>query len=95
MQVQPAPRKGVGEGKRSDYQDFVKRENQRVRLENPEAGFGKIMSILGKDFRERNRNEVERANSVEERGAFGKTGSNEPERPDFLVTKLGFLDLGA
>lgn len=94
VQVQPAPRKGVGEGKRSDYQDFVKWENQRVRRENPGAGFGEIMSILGREFRERNRNEAERTNGVEEHSAFEKAGSNEPECPDSLVRKLGFLDLG-
>lgn len=94
VQVQPALRKGVGEGKRSDYQDFIKRENQRVRLENPGAGFGEIMSILGRDFRERNRNEAERTIGVEEHSAFERARLNEPECPDSLVRKLGVLDLG-
>jgi len=52
VQIQPVPRKGQGEGKRSEYQGFVKREQARVRLENPAAGFGEIMAILGKEFRE-------------------------------------------
>ena len=52
MQVQPAPRKGQSEGKRSEYQDFVKKEHERVKLENPGKGFGERMAILGREFRE-------------------------------------------
>lgn len=52
MQVQPAPRKGQSEGKRSEYQDFVKREHERVKLENPGKGFGERIAILGREFRE-------------------------------------------
>ena len=51
--MQPAPRKGQNEGKRSEYQDFVKREHERVKLENPGKGFGERMAILGREFRER------------------------------------------
>ena len=93
MQVQPAPRKGAGEGKRSEYQDFVKRENERVRLENPGARFGEIMSILGREFKERKRHEVEGASGVEEHGALEKTGSNELEDLDSVVEKLDFLNI--
>lgn len=93
MQVQPAQRKGAGEGKRSEYQDFVKRENERVRLENPAARFGEIMSILGREFKERKRNEAERASSVEENGALEKTVSNDLECLDSVIRKLDFLNL--
>ena len=89
------PRKGGGKGKRSEYQDFVKQENKRVRLENPGAGFGQIMSILGRDFKERKRNNAERASGVEEDCSLEKTGSNEPEYLDSVVRKLSFLDLGS
>lgn len=52
VQIQPAPRKGEGQGKRSEYQEFVKREHERVRKQNLGAGFGEIMAILGREFRE-------------------------------------------
>ena len=90
MQVQPAPRKGAEEGKRSEYQDFVKRENERVRLENPGAGFGEIMSILGREFRERRRHEVEGASGVKEDAAMEKI---ELGSLDSVVRKLDFLNL--
>ncbi len=93
VQVQPAPRKGAGEGKRSEYQDFVKRENERVRFENPGIGFGEIMAILGREFKERKRNEAERASDVEDHGALEKTGSNELQCLDSVVKKLDFLNL--
>ncbi|KAF6219346.1 hypothetical protein HO133_005171 [Letharia lupina] len=93
VQVQPAPRKGVGAGKRSGYQDFVKQENERVRLENPKAGFGEVMSILGKEFKERKRNEAERASGVRKHSALEKTSSSELECLDFVVRKLDFLNL--
>lgn len=93
VQMQPAPRKGAGEGKRSEYQDFVKREHERVRLENPGAGFGEIMSILGREFKERKRNEAERASGVEEHGVLEKTGSNDLECLGSVVRKLDFLNL--
>ena len=89
VQVQPAPR----EGKRSEYQGFVKRENERVRLENPGAGFGEIMSILGREYKERRRDEVERAKSVKEDAAMEKSGSIELESLDSVVRKLDFLNL--
>ena len=92
-QVQPAPRKGGEEGKRSEYQDFVKRENKRVRLENPGAGFGELMAILGREFRERKRSEVEGARVVKEYGAVEKAGSNELDCLSSVVRQLGFLNL--
>ena len=95
VQIQPTPRKGPGEGKRSEYQDFVKREHERVRLENPGAGFGKIMSILGRDFKERKRNEAERASGVEEHGVLEKIGLNDLECLDSVVRKLDFLNLAS
>ena len=92
-QVQPAPRKGAGEGKRSDYQDFVKRENERIRFENPGIGFGEIMSILGREFKERKRNEAERVSDVKDDGDSEKTGANELQCLDSVVRKMDFLKL--
>lgn len=93
VQVQPAPRKGAGQGKRSEYQDFVKREHERVRLENPGAGFGEIMSILGREFKECKRNDAERVSVAQESGALEKVASNELKCLDSVVRKLEFLDL--
>lgn len=93
MQVQPAPRKGAGEGKRSEYQEFVKSENDRVRLENPGAGFGEVMSILGREFRECKKNKAQRASGVEKHDALETTGSTELGGPDSVARKMGFLNL--
>ena len=65
VQVKPAPRKKVGEGedgggKRSEYQIFVKEEYERVKREMPGAGFGGIMAELGRRFRERKKEVVEK-----------------------------------
>ena len=95
LQVQPAPRKGMGEGKRSSYQQFVKQENQRVRLENPGATFGEIMSILGRDFKERKGNEAKRAACVEDDSALRTSESSEPEYLDTVIRKINFLDLSS
>ena len=81
------------QGKRSEYQDFVKRESERVRLENLGAGFGEVMSILGREFKERKRNEADRASDVEKKGALKKTGLNELTCQDSMVRKLDFLNL--
>ena len=53
LQIQPAPRKGAeAGGKKSEYQEFVKREYERVRMANPGKGFGELMAVLGWEFRE-------------------------------------------
>ena len=52
VQIKPVPRKGAESGKRSEYQDFVKTEYERVKGELPGAKFGQIMAALGKEFRE-------------------------------------------
>lgn len=59
VQVLPAPRKGQeaggaagGKKKRSEYQEFVKVGYERVRRSNPGMGFGEVMVILGREFRE-------------------------------------------
>ena len=92
--MQPVPRKGAGEGKRSEYQDFVKREIERVRLENLGAGFGEIMCILGKKFKEHKRNEAERAVNTRDNEALEGANSSEPDCLNSVVRKLDFLDLG-
>lgn len=51
------------------------------------------MSILGREFKERKRNEAERASSVEENGALEKTVSNDLECLDSVIRKLDFLNL--
>ena len=94
VQVQPVPRKGAGKGKRSDFQQFVKREVERVRLENQGAGFGEIMCILGKDFKERKRDEAQRATRFEEKEALEESNSKEPDYLNSVVRKLNFLDIG-
>ena len=93
MQVKPAPRKGAGEGKRNEYQTFVKQENERVRLENPGANFGKIMSILGRDFKDHKRSEAEKAGSVNRCGAVEEVDLAEPKSLDFVIKKLDYLTL--
>ena len=50
------PRKCQGDGKKSDYQHFVQREQARVRTEFPAAGFGEVMAILGREYRNAKRN---------------------------------------
>lgn len=54
VQVQPVPRKVNAEGgvKRSEYQEYVKKEHERVRSQNPGVGFGEITAILGREYRE-------------------------------------------
>ena len=94
MQIQPVPRKGAGEGKRSEYQGFVKREIERVRLENPGASFGEIMCILGKNFKEHKSNEAERGTNTEDNEALEGAHSSEPDCLNSVVRKLDFLDLG-
>ena len=94
VQVQPAPRKMAGDSKRSEYQDFLKRENERVRLENPGARFGEVMSILGKEFKERKRHKAESASGVKEQSALDNVDLNEPAfLLDSVVRKFDFLNL--
>lgn len=54
VQVQPAPRKNAADGvvKRSEYQEFVRNHHEKVRAKNPGSGFGEIMAILGREYRE-------------------------------------------
>lgn len=52
VQTKPVPRKGFETGKRTEYQDFVKKEYERVKKEQPGAKFGEIMAVLGREFRE-------------------------------------------
>ena len=59
LQIQPAPKKGVEVGKRSEYQEFVKAGYERVKRERPGIGFGEVMAVLGREFREKKRVEAE------------------------------------
>ena len=89
VQVRPAPRKGQ-EGKRSEYQIFVKREQARVRLENPGKGFGEVMAILGRDFRERNDTVV-----VKEAKIVEDSEDSRGDELEGVVRKLDFLDIAS
>ena len=93
MQVQPAPRKGQSEGKRSEYQDFVKKEHERVKLENPGKGLGERMAILGREFRE-----SKKAGGVGEGAKQKQLASKVPKQEedddiDAVVRKLDFVHL--
>lgn len=83
-QIQPVPRKGQTERKRSDYQAYVKTEQARVRLENPGAGFGEIMAVLGREFRESKKLVVVKEAAINTEADDGL---------DSVARKLDFLSL--
>ena len=93
MQVQPAPRKGQSEGKRSEYQDFVKREHERVKLEHPGKGFGERMAILGREFRESKKAKGSSEGAKEEQLVSQVEGQEEDDDLDAVVRKLDFVHL--
>ena len=93
MQVQPAPRKGQNEGKRSEYQDFVKREHERVKLENPGKGFGERMAILGREFRESKKAGAAGEGAKEKQLASEMPRQDEDDDVDAMVRKLDFVHL--
>ena len=94
VQVQPAPRKGQSQGKRSEYQDFVKKEHERVKLENPGKGFGERMAILGREFRESKKAEGS-GEEVKEKQLANEVLRQEKEDDDIdaVVRKLDFVHL--
>ena len=94
MQVQPAPRKGQSEGKRSEYQDFVKKEHERVKLENPGKGFGERMAILGREFRE-SKKIRDSSEGAKEKQLVSEVLRQEKEDDDIdaVVRKLDFVHL--
>lgn len=95
VQVQPAPRKGgaSGEGKRSSYQEFVRKEHEKVRAENPGAGFGEIMAILGREYRDSKKAAI----VLEDLGKRPKSVVEEVNLVggdvDDVASKLDFLNL--
>ena len=95
MQIQPAPRKGQNEGKRSEYQDFVKREHERVKLENPGKRFGERMAILGREFRESKKASEVGGGAKEKQlvSEVPKQVEEEEEHIDVVVRKLDFVHL--
>ena len=93
MQVQPAPRKGQSDGKRSEYQDFVKREHERVKLENPSKGFGERMAILGREFRESKKARASGEGAKEKQFASEVLRQDEDYDVDAVVRKLDFVHL--
>lgn len=100
VQVKPAPRKGnaEGEGKKGGlFRDFVKREHERVRRENPGVGFGEIMVVLGREFRAK-KGEAAAAADDEANGVERAEGSIEEqvfesENLDDVARKLNFLNI--
>ena len=90
LQIQPAPRKGQELGKRSEYQQFVKKEYERVKKEHPGAGFGEVMAVLGREFRERKRSKAEAEVVVKEDFPV----ETENEGVDSMLKELGGLSLG-
>lgn len=93
VQTQPVPRQGAGEGKRSGYQVFVKREQGRVRKENPEARFGEVMAILGREFRESKKQIPVSEDVVEKLGSKVEVQEVRVDDLDDVAKKLNFLDL--
>ena len=95
VQVQPAPRKGQAEGKRSDYQEFVKREHERVKIANPGKGFGEIMGILGREYKESKKaNVVDKEEMRYEAAAFeGRADGNNDV--DAVMRKLNLVNLAS
>ena len=87
VQIKPVPRKGEKTDKRSEYQQFVKREYERVRSENPGKGFGDVMVVLGREFR------VWKMGSDGERNIKEgcRASSSGNEKFDDVVRKLEFL----
>ncbi|KAG8529233.1 uncharacterized protein KY384_005868 [Bacidia gigantensis] len=83
MQIRPVPRKGAAEGKRSEYQDFVKREHERTKKANPGASFGEIMAILGREFRKRKMSGAEAMKVLPTKDAV-----------DNMMNELKHLELG-
>ena len=62
VQTKPVPRKGTGVvGEKSEYQVFVKENYARVKRGLDEAGvesgLGKVMEVLGREYRERKERE--------------------------------------
>ena len=95
IQIQPMPRKGEGEGKRSEYQNYLKMENGRVRLENPGKGFGEIMVILAREFRESQRRAAIVGNLEQETKANTKEGLVESGNLNDIARQLDLLNLKA
>ncbi|KAL9130924.1 MAG: hypothetical protein Q9217_001027 [Psora testacea] len=98
VQIQPVARAQVG-GKagRSEYQEFVKREFERVKRENPEKGWGELMAALGKEFREAKKRKLqaEGTKSVEEPVVVfgGKEDDLCDCRLDHVLRELQGMDL--
>ncbi len=95
VQVQPVPRRGEGEGKRSEYQNFVKREHERVRMENPGMGFGEIMAILGREFKECKKDAAAVRDAEEKSESIAEVRVIEGADLDQVARKLDFLNLEA
>lgn len=95
MQVQPAPRKGQTEGKRSAYQEFVKREHERVKKANPGKGFGEIMAILGREYKESKKANVVDEEQMRFEAAASEERADRDDDVDAVVRKLSVVNLAS
>ncbi|KAL2045520.1 hypothetical protein N7G274_001948 [Stereocaulon virgatum] len=93
VQVQPAPRKAQAEGKRSDYQGFVKREHERVKKANPGKGFGEIMAILGREYKESKKANVVDEKEMRSEAAASEEKADEDDHANAVMRKLGLMNL--
>ncbi|KAL8694012.1 MAG: hypothetical protein Q9218_001250 [Villophora microphyllina] len=92
LQIKPVPR---GEGKGiSEYQKFVKERFARVKKEKPEMSMGEIMTVLGKEFREKKEKQKLEMVVVEEKAVeVGVDCAIEDAGLDSVMRKLDSLDL--
>lgn len=100
VQVQPAPRRSAANGvvKRSEFQEFVKNHHEKVRATNPGSGFGEIMAILGRQYRECKKPSISTVDvgkgskSIVEEAELVTSELGDGELDD-MANKLIFLDL--
>ena len=89
VQIKPVPRKVEGVG---EYQAFIKREHARVKTENPNAKFGEIMAILGREYKENKmQGSAVEGDTVTEFGVPSRTGDGDDVGD--VASKLDSLNL--
>lgn len=74
----------------------MKQESERVRRENAGAGFGEIMAIIGREFRESKQKDAKDKDGHQKpAGVFDDpaAGKSRDEDHDAVVRKLEFLHL--
>lgn len=76
----------------------MKQENERVRRENPGAGFGEIMAILGRKFREDKKKDAKEKKGYPESSVAkddAAAGNSHNEDHDAVIREFEFLHLKA